>query len=382
MKPSQEQRVKIAHKVTLVGMLLDLGLGFLKLLTGNLANSHALIADGIHSLSDAITDVFVLVVTRISSHAPDSNHPYGHARFETLGTTLLGSSLVAIAVILAYNYLSLLSADRAIQIPSWPALVVALLSIIAKEWIFHYTRKAGESINSNLLIANAWHSRSDALSSIIVLIGIAASMLGAPWVDIAAALVVSLIIGKIGLQLVWDNLKELVDTGLSEPEQQEIKETLLRINGIINVHDLRTRRMGQNILLDMHLQVASDISVSEGHNIGEWAARELLNQFDSINDVIYHIDVEDDHEAHLSPSDTLLPLRHEVLEALEICWTDKAEDPRVTLHYLNNRIDLELHLQHQEESNRTREIKQQLIEKQRDYPWLGRIIVWCNTDEQ
>lgn len=363
-------------------MLLDLGLGFTKLLAGNLANSHALIADGIHSLSDAITDVFVLVVTRISSHAPDSNHPYGHARFETLGTTLLGSSLVAIAVILAYNYLSLLSADRVTQVPSWPALLVALLSIIAKEWIFHYTRRAGESINSNLLIANAWHSRSDALSSIIVLIGIAASMLGAPWVDIAAALVVSIIIGKIGLQLVWDNLKELVDTGLSEPEQQEIKETLLRINGIINVHDLRTRRMGQNILLDMHLQVASDISVSEGHNIGEWAARELLSQFDSINDVIYHIDVEDDHEAHLSPNDTLLPLRHEVLEALETCWINKADAPRVTLHYLNNRIDLELHLQHQEESSWTQEIKQQLMEKQPNYPWLGKISVWCNSGEQ
>lgn len=361
-------------------MLLDLGLGSVKLLAGNLANSHALIADGIHSLSDAITDVFVLVVTRISSHAPDSNHPYGHARFETLGTTLLGSSLIAIAVILAYNYLSLLSADRATQVPSWPALLVALFSIIAKEWIFHYTRQAGKSINSNLLIANAWHSRSDALSSVIVLIGIGASMLAAPWVDIAAAFVVSLIIGKIGLQLVWDNLKELVDTGLGEPEQQQIKETLLKINGIINVHDLRTRRMGQNILLDMHLQVASDISVSEGHNIGEWAARELLSQFDSINDVIYHIDVEDDHEARLSPNNALLPLRHEVVMALEDCWVNRAEINRVTLHYLNNRVDLELHLQCQ--NSCTQEIKQQLTERRSDYPWLGKVSIWCNTNEQ
>ena len=363
-------------------MLLDLGLGILKLLVGKLASSHALIADGIHSLSDAITDIFVLVVTRISSHAPDSNHPYGHARFETLGTTLLGSTLIAIAVILAYNYLTLLSADRVPHIPGWPALLAALLSIAAKEWVFHYTRKAGAKINSNLLIANAWHSRSDALSSVVVLVGIGASMLGAPWVDIAAAIAVSVIIGKIGAQLVWDNLKELVDTGLSVSEQQKIKDALLQINGIINVHDLRTRRMGQNVLLDVHLQVASDISVSEGHNIGEWAARELLSQFDSINDVVYHIDAEDDHETQLEPNITLLPLRHEVFRALEDCWKNKEKDIRVTLHYLNNRIDLELHINCSTENSTLSEIKERLEERQAEFPWLGEISLWCDNKTQ
>lgn len=382
MHSSLAKRSKVAQKVTLIGMFLDLGLGFLKLVIGGIANSHALLADGIHSLSDAVTDIFVLFVTRISSHAPDANHPYGHARFETLATMLLGSSLIAIAVILAYNYFSLLVTARDDSLPTWPALAVALLSIVCKEWIFRYTRRAGEQLRSNLLIANAWHSRSDALSSIIVFIGIAASMLGLPWLDIVAALAVAFIIGKIGARLVWATLKELVDTGLDETELTAIRETLLSIAGINGVHDLRTRRMGQSILLEMHLQVGPGISVSEGHNIGEWAARELLNQFVSINDVTFHIDAEDDHSAHLRANDNLLPLRQEVIESLNNCWPASLEIDHITLHYLNNRIDIELYLSQCDTTAITpAEIKQQL-DLQQHLPWLGKVSVWCETGEK
>lgn len=376
MPTLDQQRLQIAHRVTIIGMILDIVLGVLKLIVGKMANSHALIADGVHSLSDAVTDIFVLIVTRISNHGPDSKHPYGHARFETIGTTLLGSSLVAIAVILAYNYLNLLNTQRDATLPTWPALIVAALSIVGKEWIYQLTRKTGEKINSSLLIANAWHSRSDAFSSIVVLIGVAASMLGYAWVDVIAAILVALIIGKIGISLVWENLKELVDTGLDEPELHRIRETLLQIDGIINVHDLRTRRMANSVLLDMHLQVAPDISVSEGHNIGEWAARELLGQFESINDVIYHIDVEDDQDTRLSANNNLLPLRHQVLEALSHCWESDREVKSITLHYLENRVDIELFLNRQPSEAAAGQIESRLIAQKSKYPWLGDISVW------
>jgi len=176
MTSANQKDTVTAQKVTLVGMFLDLILGALKIFIGSISTSHALIADGIHSLSDAATDVLVLVITRLSQHAPDSNHPYGHARFETMGTLLLGSSLIAIGLLLAYNYTVLIFTEKTILVPGWPALVVASLSIISKEWIFRYTKKAGEALRSNLLIANAWHSRTDAFSSIIVLIGVTGSM--------------------------------------------------------------------------------------------------------------------------------------------------------------------------------------------------------------
>jgi len=378
--PSLNQRNSIkAQQVTLVGMVVDVILGVVKILIGGFANSHALIADGIHSLSDAATDILVIIITRISRHVPDANHPYGHARFETMGTLLLGSSLIVIALLLAYNYLKLVVIDGSITIPTWPALIVALLSIISKEWIFRYTKKAGEELRSNLLIANAWHSRTDAFSSIIVLIGIAGSMIGFYWLDVIAAFFVALVILKIGGQLVWDSSKELVDTGVEPEQAEQLQATLLSAEGIVDVHDLRTRRMGQDVLLDVHLQVDSTISVSEGHQIGEWAAKKLLNQHSFINDVIYHIDAEDDHKHRHQSNMTLLPLRNEVTTSLADSWPTMPTIEHMTLHYLDNRINLELFIDNVNMAGATAsQIEQELIKRNQQSQWLGTLKVWVN----
>jgi cation diffusion facilitator family transporter len=378
--PSLNQRNRIkAQQVTLVGMVVDVILGVVKILIGGFANSHALIADGIHSLSDAATDILVIIITRISHHVPDANHPYGHARFETMGTLLLGSSLIVIALLLAYNYLKLVVTDGSNTIPTWPALIVALLSIISKEWIFRYTKKAGEELRSNLLIANAWHSRTDAFSSIIVLIGIAGSMIGFYWLDVIAALFVALVILKIGGQLVWDSSKELVDTGVEPEQAEQLQTTLLSAEGIVDVHDLRTRRMGQDVLLDVHLQVDSTISVSEGHQIGEWAAQRLLNKHSFINDVIYHIDAEDDHKNRHQSNMALLPLRNKVTASLVDSWPTMPTIEHMTLHYLDNRINVELFIDNVNMAGTTAsQIEQELIKLNQQSQWLGTLKVWVN----
>jgi len=368
-----------AQQVTLLGMAIDVILGLVKLLIGTLANSHALVADGIHSLSDATTDILVLVVTHISHHAPDANHPYGHARFETMGTFLLGNSLILVALLLAYNYLELVTTGKSNTVPTWPALIVALLSIISKEWIFRYTKKAGEELRSNLLIANAWHSRTDAFSSIIVLIGIGGSMAGFYWLDIIAALFVALVILKIGGQLVWDSSKELVDTGVDPEQAEQLKAILLSVEGIVDVHDLRTRRMGQDVLLDVHLQVDSTISVSEGHQIGEWAAKKLLNQHSFINDVVYHIDAEDDHKHSHQSNKTLLPLRNEVIASLAASWPTMPTIEHITLHYLDNQINVELFIDKVNIADATAsQVEKELIKRSLQLQWLGTLKIWVN----
>jgi len=377
MQPPNQDNATVAQKVTIIGMFVDIILGAIKLLVGSLSNSHALVADGIHSLSDAATDVFVIIITRISHHSPDANHPYGHARFETMGTFLLGSSLIAIGLLLAYNYIEIIFTDKTTLTPTWPALLVALISIVSKEWIFRYTKKAGEQLRSNLLIANAWHSRTDAFSSVIVFVGVAGSMAGIHWLDSIAAIFIAFIVLKIGGKLVWDSSKELVDTGL-EPEQVEaLRTTLLTIEGILDVHDLRTRRMGQDVLLGVHLQVSPAISVSEGHQIGEWATQELLKHHAFISDVIYHIDAEDDHDHKLQSSNALLPLRDEVIASLCEHYSQMPPIERCVLHYLSNKVNVELFINEADKPNiSASDLQQQILKCNQHVDWLGSIHVW------
>lgn len=371
-----------AQQVTLLGMAVDIALGIIKLLVGNLSNSQALIADGIHSLSDAATDLMVVVITRVSHQSPDTNHPYGHARFETMGTLLLGSSLIVIALLLAYHYLELAIMGASTNIPTWPALLVAVLSIVAKEWIFRYTKKTGEALRSNLLIANAWHSRTDAFSSIVVLIGVGGAMLGVAWLDSVAALIVALIILKVGMKLVWNSSKELVDTAV-EPEQVEaLRRSLLSAEGIVNVHDLRTRRMGQGVFLDVHLQVNPRISVSEGHQLGERAIQQLLRKYRFINDATYHIDVTDDHKASKRNALAELPLRNEISTQLKQSWPDMPAIDCMTLHYLNQQVDIDLIIKPSQsiQLNST-QFAQQLQRLNQDQAWLGKVSVYFKGDQ-
>ena len=346
MEASQIERLKVTTRVTLVGSVLDITLGFLKIIFGFSSHSHALLVDGVHSLSDVVTDIFVIIVSRVSHSIPDEKHPYGHGRFETIGTVTIGALLIAVAGALAYdNTLRLIQGETQL-IPTWPALVIAALSIGSKEWIYHYTVRAGKKYNSNLLIANAWHSRTDAFSSIVVFIGVACAMAGYPTLDAVAAIIVALIIGKVGFSFLWKSLMELADTSLDKDLRKEIKEKIYSIEGVKGMHNLRSRSSGQHAILDVNVEVDPNMTVSEGHAIASWVSKVLIESFTEIIDVTVHIDVENDMVSDYSSNQmNLLPLRGEITSQLNDSWNNKEIVSKIldiNLHYLADKINVDV----------------------------------------
>jgi len=294
------------RKVTLIGSVVDLLLGVAKILVGWLAHSQALIADGLHSLSDLATDFVVLYAAKHSHREADEDHPYGHGRIETLTTVGLGITLIVVAFGIGYDATRRMNEPDLLLAPGMLALGVAFVSVIAKEIIYRYTRNAAVKLRSNMLMANAWHSRSDAISSIVVVIGVGGAMLGYPYLDAVAAIAVAVMIAKIGFDLVRASTKELIDTALEPEVVDAIRKEISRVEGVRALHMLRSRRSGGDALVDLHVQVDPCISVSEGHQIGDTVRRRLLKQIDEVTDVTVHIDPEDDEQESLSDK---LPLR-------------------------------------------------------------------------
>ncbi|KXJ42409.1 cation diffusion facilitator family transporter [Marinobacter salarius] len=366
----QERRA--ASRVTVIGMLLDGVLGILKVIAGTLFHSQALLVDGIHSFTDVASDLVVLGVMRVSRQAPDQDHPYGHQRIETMGTMVLGSILIAVGAALAWDNTLRLLDGGAVNIPEWPVLVAAVISIASKEWIYRYTRRVGIAIRSDLIIANAWHSRTDALSSVVVLFSTIGAMLGYLWLDILAAVIISGIIIHIGWRFTRDSVKELVDTGLSPEDTEALKHIASKTDGVRNVHELRSRRMGHDILLDVHLVVSPEISVSEGHQIGMQVVKAMRNALDNILDINFHIDAEND-EIHPQTSEQL-PARAEIREVLHQHIENLPSNNRLRLHYLRNRVHMELFMEIPE--SEALPDARQISEDLGRYAWFGSLRIW------
>jgi cation diffusion facilitator family transporter len=353
-------------------MLLDGVLGILKVIAGTLFHSQALLVDGIHSFTDVASDLVVLGVMRVSRQAPDQDHPYGHQRIETMGTMVLGSILIAVGAALAWDNTLRLLDGGAVNIPEWPVLVAAVISIASKEWIYRYTRRVGIAIRSDLIIANAWHSRTDALSSVVVLFSTIGAMLGYLWLDILAAVIISGIIIHIGWRFTRDSVKELVDTGLSPEDTEALKHIASKTDGVRNVHELRSRRMGHDILLDVHLVVSPEISVSEGHQIGMQVVKAMRNALDNILDINFHIDAEND-EIHPQTSEQL-PARAEIREVLHQHIENLPSNNRLRLHYLRNRVHMELFMEIPE--SEALPDARQISEDLGRYAWFGSLRIW------
>ncbi len=341
MEITLEQRKQETNRITLWGIAVNLMLSVIKISGGIIGQSQALLADGIHSLSDLASDAMVLLAVKHAGEDADEDHPYGHARYETLATVALGILLIGVAGGIAYDAILRLENPEDIAVPALFTMIIAAISILSNEGLYHATRAVAKKIRSPLLEANAWHHRSDAVSSIVVLIGIAATYIGYPLLDAIAAIIVALMIAKIGLDLSRQSLQELVDTALEPEMVEQIRQTILNIDDVRQLHLLRSRRMGHNALVDVHIQVSPKLSVSEGHHISESVEKALTDKFDEINDVTVHIDPEDDETA---ASCRDLPLRSELLLALNHEWSKhevlKNIDD-VTLHYLNGQISVE-----------------------------------------
>jgi cation diffusion facilitator family transporter len=345
---SLDARYREVRKVTVVGGVVDLLLGVVKILIGTTANSQALIADGVHSLSDLATDFLVVFAAKHSHREADEEHPYGHGRIETVATVILGVALALVAIGICYDALHRMRDPELLAHPGMLALLVALVSVVSKEVIYQYTARVARRLRSSMLHANAWHSRSDAISSVIVVIGVGGTMYGFPYLDAVAATAVGLMIAKIGWDLLWKSLQELIDTSLEGDKVAAIRKAILDVDGVRALHMLRTRRSGSDALVDVHILVDPGLSVSEGHMIGETVRSRLIGEMDDVSDVTVHIDPEDDEMA--SPC-TDLPLRDEVLRRLEARWSKLDIDPgieKVVLHYLDGRVHVDIFVQPQD----------------------------------
>ncbi len=346
MSDSERHGAKAAmsRRVTLVGAALNLLMAVAKVAIGYLGRSQSLVADGIHSFSDLLSDAMVLFASHHAQHAPDEDHPYGHQRFETIATFVLSLVLVLTGLGIAWDALERVFGDEPPWHPQPWTIWVAVASILINEGLFWYTRWAADQVESDLLRANAWHHRSDAISSVIVVIGIAGTLLGYPFADAIAAILVALMILYIAWDLGWNSMQELADQGLDEDKIDEIRRVILAVPGVESIHMLRTRRAAGKAYVDVHVLVPPWLSVSEGHRIGDAVAERLLEEVDEVTDVTVHIDPEDDEKA---PPCRGLPLREQALERLHERWREIpcANDiRRIVLHYLSGRIDVDVFL--------------------------------------
>lgn len=280
-------------RIIAIGALANLVLAALKIAGGIFGRSTAMLADGIHSLSDLLTDGVVLFTHKIGQLPADENHPYGHGRAETIGATLVGAVIIIAGFGLAYESWKIISSG-AFRTPLVSAAVAAVFSIIINEVLFRYTRTVGEEINSPSIVANAWHHRSDAISSVAALVGIGGAMAGYPIMDPIAAILVSIMILKVGYDISFRGLSDLMDTALNEAETRRIETMINNLPGVIQTHNLRTRRIGGGVFMDVHILVDHEASVTEGHHIAENVRRELIRAMDNVQDVLVHVDTEDD----------------------------------------------------------------------------------------
>ncbi|CAC9434493.1 Cobalt-zinc-cadmium resistance protein [Bathymodiolus heckerae thiotrophic gill symbiont] len=340
---NSHNKTKASQKVTFIGAIVDLLLAILKVIAGVLGNSGALIADGIHSFSDLLSDGIVLYAVKHAAEEADEEHPYGHKRFETVATLGLAIILAIVGVGVIFDAFERLNNPSVIT-HSTLLLSVAVLSIFSKEVLYWYTLKVAKTYKSDMLKANAWHHRSDALSSVVVFVGVLGSINGYPYLDGVAAIVVGLMVVYIAWELGVNATKELVDTSINAEQVEQLKQAIGMISGVNNVHSLRTRKIGSAISADVHVQVDPFLSVSEGHIISvsvERAAKECLEE---LSDVTVHIDPEDDET--VAPCEHL-PERAEALGILNKTLFNNqcdGEIERIQLHYLDGKIHVDFYL--------------------------------------
>ena len=282
------------RKVTWVGLIVNIVLAGIKFAAGYFGRSQALIADAIHSLTDTTTDVAVIAGSHFWSRPPDENHPYGHRRLETLVTVFIGLMLAAAGIGIGWDAISALH-EKDTTPPGWIALVAAMVSIITKEILYRWTAVAGKKIKSPALAANAWHHRTDAFSSIPVLIAVGGALIYPSWsfLDLVGAVVVSIFVMHAALKITWPGISELIDAGAPQDVQKKIIEIACNNPGVHEVHKVRTRYISTSILVDMHIVVDGSISVRQGHAIADEVEDHIIDGISNVLGVVIHVDPPD-----------------------------------------------------------------------------------------
>lgn len=295
-------REKEIYAVTLTGSAVNAVLIVLKFIAGFVGKSSAMVADAVHSLSDFISDVIVLVFVKIAGKPKDSGHDYGHGKFETLATVIIGLLLIGAGIGLMINGIEAVIRSingEALERPTMLALIVAVVSILSKEWLYRYTLRSGNKLNSQAVVANVWHHRSDAVSSLGTLIGISGAMfLGEKWriLDPIAAIVVSILIIKSGYDIVRPCISELLEASLPEDKEKEIVNLVESVPGIVYVHNLRTRRIGNGIAVDLHAKMDGGLSLAEAHENATSAENAIKRAFGDNSIINIHMEPVKDSE--------------------------------------------------------------------------------------
>ncbi len=289
-------RSKRIYRVTLLGGVVNALLLVAKFMAGIMGHSAAMVADAVHSLSDFVTDVIVLIFVRLSNKPADEDHAYGHGKYETIATSIIGVALLAVAIMLGWGGLTKIYAfacGEQLQSPGVIALVAAIVSIASKEWVFRITRKVADEVQSSALEANAWHHRSDAMSSIGTAIGIGgAVLLGSEWavLDPIAAVVVSVFIIKTAFALIRKSSGELLEERLPRETENHIREIVYRTRDVMDIHHLYTRRIGGVIAIEMHLRLPGEMPLAEAHSRASEVERNLRKEYGDSTHIMLHLE--------------------------------------------------------------------------------------------
>lgn len=286
---TNEVKVKAARKSTLVSVVVNTFLSIIQLVVGFFSGSQGLVSDGIHSFSDLFSDFVVLVANKKSQRGPDEDHPYGHHRYENAASLILGGVLLVVGVGMLLSALHKLRLPDTIASVHPVALVIAVLSLILKEILFRYMIAVATRVKSSMLVANAWHARSDAASSFVVAIGIIGNLLGYKLFDPIAAFIVGIMIFKMGATFFWEAFNDLMDRAADSEIEEKIKKTILDIDGVQGIHEFKTRKMGDLIVVDVHIEVDGELTVRCGHDIAAAARKKVMAMYDVLN-MMTHID--------------------------------------------------------------------------------------------
>ena len=372
MADSRNQTIK---QVTIVGVLVNILLSIAQLVAGVFAHSQALIADGLHTLADLVSDFVVLITAHHAGKAADADHPYGHGRLETLSSIFLGLALIGVALGMGYRSIQGMIDPDPHQTEAY-ALLFAFLAIISKEFLYRYTIHFARKIKSTLLESNALHHRSDVFSSIVVVIGVAAQVMGVDNMDALAAIVVSVMISLMGVHLVKKAFAELIDTSLDQQLVAQIKQVILDMDGVIDVHSLRSRSMGGRGYIDTEIRVNPRLSVSEAHYISLNIEQIIKKKFDQISDITVHIDpvAEVDHDEIQQ-----LPSRAEVLFNLYSVWEtidDSDQIKNIYMHYLTDQIEIDVILPLDYGCDGRHSLTQQLRERALTLDYVGKVNIY------
>lgn len=285
---TEVDKLRICNKIGITTIVLNTLLAFVKIIVGVIGKSSAVISDGFHSLSDIFTTIGVIIGIKYAGKPEDKKHPYGHEKIEPLVTKILAIVLFMTAIVIAYNSLqTIINGD--LTRPSQITLYIAALSVLVKEWMYHYTKKGGKLIGSSALVADAWHHRSDAFSSIGVLFGAMAARYGYPIFDPIASIIVCIIILKVAINLFTNSANELIDCSADDEVVEQMTKYIINVEGVLKIDDLKTRKHGNKLYVDVEISVNKNVTFCEAHSIAEIVHVGIENNIDNVKHCMVHV---------------------------------------------------------------------------------------------